>query len=133
MPSSCILRVALQPTREAFAQITQGERPRRALDEIGSRQPMEGLLAEYGAQPREVIMERIQSAIPIASAVDFQALQGSEPAVRRDEFSGLDFHWPPVLGFLGYSIGTRKWLHDRLHHSPLYFEERHKPAVAGAR
>src|SRR5580700_1538186 len=119
MPSSCILRVALQPIREARAQITQGKRARRALGDIGSRQPMEGLLAEYGAQPREVVIERIQSAIPIASAVDFQALQGSEPAVRRDEFSGLDFHWPPVRGFRGYSIGTRERLHDRRHHSPL--------------
>src|SRR5277367_5459405 len=119
MPSSRILRVALQPTREAFAQITQAERARRAFGEIGSRHPVEGLLAEYGAQPREVVMERIQSAIPIASAVDFQALQGSEPAVRCDEFSGLDFHWPPVLGFQGYSIGTRERLHDRRHHSPL--------------
>src|ERR1700761_4931627 len=104
MSSSCKLRVALQPTREAFAQITQGERPRRALGEIGSRQPMEGLLAEYGAQPREVVIERIQSAIPIASAVDFQALQGSEPAVRGDEFSGQDFHGPPVRRFRSYSI-----------------------------
>src|SRR5277367_2628899 len=119
MPSSRIPRIAFQPTREAFAQITQGERPRRALGEIGSRQPMEGLLAEYGAQPREVVIERIQSSIPIASAVDFQALQGSEPAVRHDEFSGLDFHWPPVLGFRGYSIGTRERLHDGCHHSPL--------------
>src|ERR1700677_1080232 len=119
MPSSRILQVAFQPTREAFAQITQGERPRRALGEIGSRQPMEGLLTEYGAQPREVVIERIQSSIPIASAVDFQALQGSEPAVRGDEFRGLGFNWPPVIGFRGYSIGTRKWLHDRLHHSPL--------------
>src|ERR1700722_2177759 len=78
---------------------------------------MEGLLAEYDAQPREIIIERIQGAIPIASAVDFQALQGSEPAVRRDQFSGLDFHWPPVLRFRGYSIGTRERLHDRRHHS----------------
>src|SRR5271168_2840342 len=105
MPSSRMLRLALQPTREAFAQITQGERPRRALGEIGSRQPMEGLLAEYGAQPWEVVIERIQSAIPIASAVDFQALQGSEPAVRCDEFSGLHFHGPPIFGFRGHSIG----------------------------
>src|ERR1700733_4559798 len=119
MPSSCILWVLLQPTREAFAQITQGERARRALGDIGSRQAMKGLLAEYGAQPREVVIERIQSAIPIASAVDFQALQGSEAAVRRDEFSGFDFHWPPVLRFQGYSIGTRERLHDRLHHPPL--------------
>src|SRR5271167_1309198 len=119
MPSSCILRVALQPTREAFAQITQGERPRRALGEIGSRQPMEGLLTEYGAQPREVVIERIQGSIPIASVVDFQALQGSEPAVRRDEFSGLDFHWPPVRRSRSDSIGTRERLHDRRHHSPL--------------
>src|SRR5580658_10283673 len=106
MSSSCILRVLLQPTHEAFTQITQGERVRRALGDIGSRQPMEGLLAEYGAQPREVVIERIQSAIPIALVVDFQALQGSEPAVRRDEFSGLDFHWPPVVRLRGYSIGT---------------------------
>src|ERR1700677_1920911 len=119
MPSSRILRVAFQPTREALAQITQGKRARRALGDIGSRQPMKGSLAEYGAQPREVVIERIQSAIPIASAVDFQALQGSQPAVRRDEFSGLDFHWPPVLHFRSYSIGTCEGLHDRLHHSPL--------------
>src|ERR1700722_5051449 len=132
MPSSRILWVLLQPTPEAFAQIPQGERARRALGDIGSRQPMEGMLAEYGAQPREVVIERTQSAIPIASAVDFQALQGSEPAVRRDEFSGLDFHWPPVRRFRSYSIGTRERLHDRRHHSPLQFEERHKPAVAGA-
>ena len=77
------------------------------------------LLAEYGAQPREVVIERIQSAIPIASAVDFQALQGSEPAVRGDEFSGQDFHGPPVRRFRSYSIGTRERLHDRRHHSPL--------------
>src|ERR1700691_5580430 len=121
MPSSRILPVALQPTREAFAQITQGERPRRALGEIGSRQPMEGLLAEYGAEPREIIMERIQSAKPIAPAVDFQALQGSEPAVRCDEFGSLDPHWPSILRFPGDSIGTRERLHDRLHHSPLKF------------
>src|SRR5271167_4811757 len=108
MPSSCILRVALQPARDAFAQITQGERPRRALGEIGSRQPMEGLLAEYGAQPRKIIMERIQSAKPIAPAVDFQAVQRSEPAVRCDEFGGLDPHGPPILGFRSYSIGTRE-------------------------
>src|SRR3984957_5167326 len=119
MPSSCILWVLLQPTREAFAQIPQGERPRRALGEIRSRQPMEGLLTEYGAQPREVVIERIQSSIPIASAVDFQALQGSEPAVRRDESSGLDFHWPPVRRFRSDSIGTRERLHDGRHHSPL--------------
>src|SRR5579863_10182232 len=125
-----MLRVVLQPTYEARAQITQGERPRRALGEIGSGKTLEGALAEYGAQPREVVIERIQSAIPIASAVDFQALQGSEPAVRRDEFGGLDFHWPPVLRFRGYSIGIRERLHDRLHHSPLQFEERHKTAVA---
>src|SRR5271168_5538388 len=119
MPSSRMLRLALQPTREAFAQITQGERPRRALGEIGSRQPMEGLLAEYGAQPWEVVIERIQSSIPIASAVDFQAVQGSEPAVRRDKFSGLNFHWPPVRRFRSDSIGTRERPHDRRHHSPL--------------
>src|SRR3984957_12362558 len=119
MSYSCILRVVLQPTREAFAQITQGERARRALGEIGSRQPMEDLLAEYGAQPREVVIERIQSSIPIASAVDFQTLQGSEPAVRRDKFGGLVPHGPPVRRFRGYSIGTRERLHDRRHHSPL--------------
>src|SRR5271154_2926762 len=112
MPSSRILWVLLQPTREAFAQITQGERARRALGEIGSRQPIEGLLTEDGVQPRKVIIERIQSAIPIASAVDFQALQGSEPAVRRDKFSGLNFHWPPVRRFRSDSIGTRERLHD---------------------
>src|SRR5580700_2938204 len=131
MPSSCILRVLLQPTREAFAQITQGERPRRALGEIGSRQPMEGLLAKYRAQPREVVIERIQSAIPIASAVDFQALHGSEPAARRNEFSGLDFHWPPVRRLRRYSIGTRERTHDRRHHAPLQFEERHSLAATG--
>src|ERR1700678_253515 len=119
MPSSCIPRVALQPTREAFAQITQGERARRALGEIGSGKTLEGLRAEYGAHPWEVVIERIQSSIPIASAVDFQALQGSEPAVRRDEFSGLDFHWPPVLRFRSHSIGTRERLHYRRHHSLL--------------
>src|SRR6266436_8012472 len=107
MPASCILRIALQPTFETRAEIAQGKRLRRAIGEIGPREPMEGPLSKHGAQPRKIVTERIEPAKPIAAAVDFQALDGSEAVVRPDKFGDLNSHRPAIPCFQRDSIGTR--------------------------
>ena len=67
--------IAPQPILQPRTQIAQRERPRRAIGEIGLREPMECSLAEHGAQPREIVIKRIKHAEPVAAAVDFQAFE----------------------------------------------------------
>jgi hypothetical protein len=46
---------------------------------------VKGPLSKYRAQPRKIVIERIENAKPVASAVDLEALNGSQTIIGFDE------------------------------------------------
>ena len=53
---------------------------------------MESALPQYGGQAREIVVEPVENAEPVTPAVDFQALEGCEPAVGLDQFVDFRAH-----------------------------------------
>src|SRR5229473_5385212 len=84
---------------------------------------MEGLLAQHRAQTREILIERIQHAEPVAAAIDFEVFDRGQPIVGLDE-RGIRFRCN--------SMGAGQRLKDRMRHSPLKLEKRHKATAIGA-
>ncbi len=84
---------------------------------------MEGPLTQHGAQTREVVIEGIQHAEPVAAAVDFEAFDRGQTIIGLDIFS---------IRSQGHSIGTGQRLENGTRHTRLDFEKRHNVTRAGA-
>ncbi len=84
---------------------------------------MESSLAKHRAQPREIVVERIQHAEPVAAAVDFEAFDRGQTIIGLDIFS---------ISSQGHSIGTGQRLENGTRHTRLDFEKRHNVTRAGA-
>ena len=82
-------RVCAQPRFKPTAEIAQSKRFRRTFQKIRLRHALECGPAQNGNQTREVVAQRFQQAEPVASVVDFQALERFEPGVRLDQARGL--------------------------------------------
>src|ERR1019366_2312617 len=52
------------------------------------RQSLECALAEHRAQAGEILVERIEQAIPVAAAVDLQAFERRQTVIRLDVVHG---------------------------------------------
>src|SRR5260370_32954663 len=83
---------------------------------------MERSLPEHRAQTREIVIERIQHAKPIAAAVDFKAFEGGQTIVRFEK---------PGIRIRSDSIGAAERLQDRIRHASLYVEKGHEATATG--
>src|SRR6266478_5099747 len=75
------------------------------------------------ALTREIVIERIQHAKPIAAAVDFEAFEGGQTTVRFEKRG---------IRVLSDSIRAGERLQDRLRHASLCVEKRHEATARGA-
>ena len=125
----CLPRIHLgfraQPRFKPCAQIPQRERARRALREVGSAHVFESLLAENGAQAREVLSHAAENAKPILPIVDLEAFEGSETVVRLDVPGRVGAHAPSARRGTPHAFRRCERLHDGASNGPLKRDELH--------
>ncbi len=83
-----VFRMLAEPGFELRTDVAHGERSRRAIDQIGFGDFIEGAGAEDGAEAGKIFGEAGQDAEPVLAIVNFQALERSEAIVGLDDFIG---------------------------------------------